>query len=27
VTTDALRRKLRDYGDNAVYMERALSPR
>jgi ribosomal protein S18 acetylase RimI-like enzyme len=24
-TTDALRRKLKDYGDDAVYMERALS--
>jgi ribosomal protein S18 acetylase RimI-like enzyme len=26
-TTEALRRKLKDYGDDAVYMERALSPR
>jgi len=26
-TTDALRRKLKDYGDDAVYMERALSER
>jgi ribosomal protein S18 acetylase RimI-like enzyme len=25
-TTDALRRKLKDYGDDAVYMERTLSP-
>ena len=25
-TTDALRRKLRDYGDDAVYMERIFSP-
>jgi hypothetical protein len=25
-TTDALRLKLKDYGDDAVYMERAILP-